>query len=132
MLQCQHVWYIADGGVQCHGTQCMLRFLYWPYTVTNIFSFSVKFYGCQPYPGPTACCPDNTIDATNVASYRHFSVDTFNNIIYFCDYRSYQEGIYCYWTQRDPLNPNSNVWTELPRYVSSIIGYDSTGGKYKY
>jgi hypothetical protein len=79
--------------------------------------------------GTQACCPDTTIDAKSPTEYRHFSVDTDKNIVYFCDYKSYEKGVYCYWTKRDPLMPTSNVWTELPGYVSYIIGYSTSKGK---
>ena len=60
--------------------------------------------------------------------YRHLSVDTDKKIIYFCDYKSYEEGIYCYYTKRDPVNPNVNEWTELPLYLSNIVGFSPSKG----
>jgi hypothetical protein len=69
-------------------------------------------------------------DAANATQYRHFVVDTGKAIIYFCDYKSYEEGLYCYYSKRDPANPNLNEWTELPRYIAYIVGYSPTSGKW--
>ena len=100
-------------------------------TVKNCPTFflgSVQFYGCMPYHDAVDCCADTTLDATNASQYRHFSVDTDKLIIYFCDYKSYEEGIYCYYTKRDPVNPNVNEWTELPLYLSNIVGFSPSKG----
>jgi len=100
-----------------------------PFKCLAFYHCSVQFYGCMPYNDTVDCCADTTLDATNASEYRHFSVDTDKFIIYFCDYKSYEEGLYCYYTKRDASNPTLNEWTELPRYITYIVGYSKSTGK---
>jgi hypothetical protein len=57
---------------------------------TAAIVFSVQFYGCMPYKDNFACCKDESVDSTNPTMYRHISVDTDKNIIFFCDKKMYQ------------------------------------------
>ena len=94
--------------------------------------FSVKFYGCTKQGSSVAdtdtldstntkvqrnlrgsnCARDLTVDSTDADNYRHFAVDTINNIIYFCDHSMHREGMACYsssdegatWTGAQPVS----------------------------
>ena len=83
--------------------------------------FSVKLYGCvkqRSVPSEvdtldttntkvrrrltaSSCARDKTVRSTDVENYRHFAVDTINNIIYFCDHSMHREGMACFTSSDD-------------------------------
>ena len=54
------------------------------------------------------CLPDATIDASDVAKYRHFVVDDLHEIVYFCDVSPIlKDGMLCYVSVVQDGAPNS-------------------------
>jgi len=80
----------------------------------------------MPYGDTTPCCKDDSINGTDPTLYRHMSVDLDKNIVYFCDRKGYLQGMYCYFNDR---SVPTNLWTKLPHYIASVIGYSKTTGR---
>ena len=68
-----------------------------------------------------AYCSTNSI-----ASYRHYAVDTVNDlIIYFCDKAMYRdEAMNCF-----SSSDKGATWTGLPNYVQRIVGFSPAKGR---
>eukprot|EP00094_Tigriopus_californicus_P011496 TCALIF_11101-PA protein Name:"Protein of unknown function" AED:0.09 eAED:0.09 QI:0/0.77/0.73/0.95/0.48/0.58/46/1495/2737 len=89
---------------------------------------SVQWYGCMPkeFEANASLCQSTAIAVSEERTHhRHFAFDEPQNIAYVCDLNP-QLDMICYSSDR---NDGSNVWTELPRYISYIEGYSTTTGR---
>ena len=85
---------------------------------------SVEFFGC-PVTSPVAgSCRAPTMPtrvSTDVSLYRHFAYDPDHALLYLCDLNPLIFEMFCYWHAK-----GTRVFTKLPEYVLSIIGYSTT------
>ena len=85
---------------------------------------------------------DRTVSSTSVTSYRHYSVDTAEDLVYMCDRQPYRpsQGLACWVSMKAgalwirelrTLSQSSidNSFAEQPKYIGSIIGYSPKTGR---
>lgn len=75
---------------------------------------------------------DQTLDSSDRMKYRHFAVDTVNDIVYFCDRNPYRKGMHCYSSNRKLFSEGTtNVWHgEFSRRVSTDDKSDTLNDNY--
>ena len=74
------------------------------------------------------CALTGPVVADDVTNYRHFAVDTLNQVtIYFCDqsaFRSTFTSVQCY-----SSSDQGTTWLSLPNYVHHILGFSPVKGR---
>ncbi|XP_059091103.1 uncharacterized protein LOC131886721 [Tigriopus californicus] len=78
----------------------------------------VEFKGCLPQPQQLSSC-QNEEESSRASEY--FAVDDFRDIVYYCERLDTRARTNCYASGGRGIVAG---WTELPKYVSSLIGYD--------
>ena len=74
------------------------------------------------------CALTGPVVGDDVTNYRHFAVDTLNQVtIYFCDqsaFRSTFTSVQCY-----SSSDQGTTWLSLPNYVHHILGFSPVKGR---
>ncbi|CAG2178011.1 unnamed protein product, partial [Oppiella nova] len=89
----------------------------------------LEFFGCYVDADETSnmtCTerPNTWFSDSNERLNRHFSADSYNNVIYFCDSTSDMNHQVCYYS-----NSGGSTWNIIGRSIDTIQGYELSSGK---
>ncbi|XP_037088719.1 uncharacterized protein LOC119109231 [Pollicipes pollicipes] len=95
---------------------------------SSYIQITAELYGCHTAEPVADTCPavaDNTIYTTEPRKWRHFAVDTTNDIVYYCDYDLKNDMVICF-ASRD-----GDIWITQPKYIGELRGH-AAGKMYAY